>query len=148
MNTQERIPNKLRLQGKKLPFKVPDSYFDKLSERIQERLFESGKPHRQINIWAIQPKLAYAAMFIGLITLGYAGFRILADRADTSYLSEEELLEAMEYFAYDLDEDMLVSAIIESGTILSDESADSQTEELIQYLSEEDIDLNGLMNDY
>jgi hypothetical protein len=148
MNTQEHIPDKLKIHGKELPFVVPGSYFDDLSGRIQDRLSESGQPKRQTIVRVIRPRLAIAAMFIGFITLGYAGFRLLSDRADALYMSEKELVEAMEYFVYDLDEDMLISAFIESGTVLSEDSPDAQTEELIQYLSEEDIDLNGLMNDY
>lgn len=148
MNIQEHIPDKLGTHGKELPFTVPDSYFDDLPGRIKNRLAESGQPKRQTIVRTIRPRLAIAAMFIGFITLGYAGFRLLSERADALYMSEKELVEAMEYFVYDLDEDMLISAFIESGTVLSDESPDAQTEELIQYLSEEDIDLNGLMNDY
>lgn len=148
MNTQEHIPDKLGTHGKELPFTVPDSYFDDLPGRIQDRLTESGQPKRQTIVRTIRPRLAIAAMFIGFITLGYAGFRLLSERADALYMSEKELVEVMEYFVYDLDEDMLISAYIESGIVLSDDSPDAQTEELIQYLSEEDIDLNGLMNDY
>ncbi|MCK4751463.1 MAG: hypothetical protein KAT15_30610, partial [Bacteroidales bacterium] len=85
--------------------------------------------------------------FIGLIAVGYAGFRAISDRVNDPYLSGEELVEAIEYFGYEFDDDMLISAIIESDIDLSLASTDAATDEIIEYLSEEDIDFNRLLND-
>jgi hypothetical protein len=148
MNKQDKIRDLKGITGNKLPFVVPDSYFDDLPGRIQERLALSRKPHRKLSLPAFRPALAMAAIFIGLIAVGYAGFRILSQTGDDRYLSGEELDETMQYIAYDLDDDMLVSTLIESGISLSPPSADTRTEEIIQILSEEDLNYNDLINDY
>ena len=148
MNNEDQIPEGIRASGRKLPFEVPDSYFDNLPGRIQDRLSETGKNQTRGPQMSIRPILAMAAMFIGLIAVGYTGFRFLTERGTSPYLSGDELVEAIEFFVYEIDEEMLISEIIESNLALSPESSDSQTEEIIQYLSEEDLDLNGLLNDY
>ncbi|MFC2098613.1 hypothetical protein ACFLSP_02595, partial [Bacteroidota bacterium] len=59
-----------------------------------------------------------------------------------------EMVETIEYFAYELDNEMLASAIVESDISLEIGSFDSQTEDLIQYLSEDNIDLSELLIDH
>ena len=60
--------NSLEKIGNKNPFKVPESYFEKLSDRIMsqlpERIDESPK---KISLWVrIQPWAYMAAMFCGI----------------------------------------------------------------------------------
>ena len=143
MKHQEHIPEKISSAGRKIPFEVPDSYFENFPGKIQEHLTESRKPV----VRSIRPQLAIAAMFIGLITVGYAGFRILSSPEKPIYFSSEEMTETIEYFAYEVDDEMLVSAIIESDISFSPSSSDLLGDEIIQYLSEEDIDISDLMID-
>ncbi len=143
---QENIPDKIQASGKKLPFAVPDSYFENLPGIIQGRLPGSRKPFFTSMVRAVRPQLALAAMFIGLIAVGYAGFRILSNNGNG--LGGDELVEAIEYFGYDFDDEMLISAIIESDIDLSPGPFETQTDEIIQYLSEDEIDFSGLLNDF
>jgi len=143
MKNQEQIPERISSAGRKNPFEVPESYFESFPLKIQERLTESRKPVRR----SIRPQLAIAAMFIGLIAVGYAGFRILSSQEEPVFFSSEELNETLEYFAYEIDDEMLVSAIVESGISFSPSSSDLLGDEIIQYLSEEDIDISDLMID-
>jgi hypothetical protein len=96
---------------------------------------------------AVRSRFAMAAMFIGLIAVGYAGFRILSKPDEAGYLSNETLDVTMEYLAWELDEELLISAIVESDFSFSTTSSDLGDEEIIQYLSEEDIDISDLMID-
>jgi hypothetical protein len=148
MKQQEKIPDLNGITGKELPFVVPDSYFDDLPGRIQARLTLPRKSPRKLSLPAFRPALAMAALFMGLIAVGYAGFRILSQRGNDRYLSGEELDATMQYIAYDLDDDMLVSTLVESGISLAPRTADDRTEEIIQILSEEDLNYNDLINDY
>jgi hypothetical protein len=148
MNADKQIPELNDGPAlKNLPFTVPESYFDELPGRIQERLAGNRgrkrlKPHP-----VFRPSLAIAAMFVGLVAIGYAGFRILSHHGNAPYLSEKELDETMEYFAYDLDDDMLVSTLVESGISLSPKPTDQRTEEIIQVLSQEDLNVNDLISE-
>ena len=147
MKETENIPEILSNAGKKLPFAVPDSYFENLPGRIRDRMEEREEVHRPNLIRTFRPVLAAAAIFLGVLTLGYAGFRILTPGESDRFFSGKEGDETLEYFAYDLDEDLLVTAILESETDLLQGTGTEQSDELIQFLSEEDIDLNGLLND-
>ncbi len=143
MAKQENIPDAIRTAGKKLPFEVPDSYFEYLPSRVVDRLDEERVPRTR----TFSRVLAMAAVFVGLLAVGYAGFRIVSPRENLPLLSEKELNETMEHLAWEMDEDMLVSAVLESDVILAPESSDA-TDEIIQYLSEEDIDFSDLLNDF
>ncbi len=147
MKKQEDIPARIRDSGKNLPFRVPDNYFEELPGRIQERIqgTPSAQPLPQIR--KLRPALALAAMFIGLIAVGYAGFQLLSDKGNNQYLSGDELFETMEYLVYDFDEELLRAEIIESGISMVPESPDIQTDEIIQVLSEDDIDFTELLED-
>ncbi len=147
MKETENIPENLLKAGTKLPFAIPEKYFENLPGRIRDRLKERGEVHRPNLIRTLRPVLAAAAIFLGLLTLGYAGFRIFTSDGSDRFLSGEELNETLEYFAYDLDEDLLVTAILESETDFLQGTGTEQSDELIQFLSEEDIDLNGLLFD-
>jgi len=147
MKDQEHIPDKIKASGKDLPFKVPNLYFDDLPGRINDRLSSTWLRPRQSPLKALRPQLAIAAMFVGMIAVGYAGFRILSNGENNYLMSNEEFAETVEYLAYDIDEDMLITAVMESGTILDSEPAEPETDEIIEYLSEEKIDFIKLLNE-
>ena len=125
---------------------MPDSYFEDLPGSIMDRLPGSRKPFFTSMVRTVQPQLALAAMFIGLIAVGYAGFRILSNNGNG--LGGDELVEAIEYFGYYFDDDILISAIIEYDIDLSPGPFETQTDEIIQYLSEDEIDFSKLLNDF
>jgi hypothetical protein len=143
MKNKEQIPERLSSAGRKLPFELPESYFDDFPRRIQERIMESGKPASPV----LGRKLAMAAIFIGMIAVGYAGFRILTNPGGSPYFSEEDLNRTIEYMAYELDDEMLISALPEPVPGNSSQASGLQEEDIIQYLSEEDIDFSDLIID-
>lgn len=148
MKKPEQISELDRSELKRLPFSVPDYYFEELPGRIQERLAGVQERKRPGILPDFRPALAMAAMFVGLVAIGYAGFRILSHRGQAANLSNKELDETLEYLAYDLDDDMLVSTVVESGISLAPKTGDPRTEEMIQVLSEEDLNANDLITDY
>jgi hypothetical protein len=142
MNDQEKIPESIRKAGKSLPFKVPESYFEDLQDRIMDRLAEKETPVRRLNTF--RSRLALAAMFIGLIAIGVTTFTLIRSNTGTMMLSEEEIDETLEYFAWELDNSMLADAVMESELFLTSESTESSSEDIIQYLSEDEIDFSSL----
>ena len=138
----------MKNKNNKLPFHVPENYFEDLPQRIQDRL-ESAGEKKSVSLYpAIRSRLAIAAIFIGLLTVGYAGFRILFQQDSDFYLSEDEKIEAIEYFGYDLDDELLISAVLDSDIEFTQATESSESDEIIQYLSEEEIDLNILLNEF
>ena len=135
-------------KNNKLPFKVPENYFEDLPLRIQDRL-ESTAERKSTSFYpAFRSRMAIAAMFIGLLAVGYGGFRILSGSGADLFLSADEKIEAIEYFGYDLDDELLIAAILDSDIEFTQTTEPSESDELIQYLSEEEIDFSKLLNDF
>lgn len=145
MKEKEHIPESILKAGKEPPFQLPDSYFDELPGRILDRI--PGSEHVNRGPRIARTWMARAAIFIGLIAIGITGMRILGDRSGTIRLSETEITEAIEHFAWDVDDDLLASMVIDSEISLLEET-DEGTVEIIQYLSEDEIDLSTLINDF
>ena len=144
MIKQNDIPDEGLKMNKKLPFTVPENYFEELPLRLQERMDEG--PARMIEL--VRPRLAYAAMIIVLIAVGYLGIKIIANNSSVNGLTADEIADAIEYYAYDFDDEMLISTIVESDMELFTEETDEETEQFIEYLSEDYIDFADIMIDY
>ena len=99
-------------------------------------------------VYPVRRALAMAAMFIGLVTVGYFGLRMILSNENANMLTGEELDAAIEYFGYEFDDEMLVAAMVESEMVLGLQDVDSETDAIIEYLSDEDIDITELLMDY
>lgn len=147
MKAKENIPEEIPGMSRKIPFGVPDNYFDEFPSRIQERLSET--PTVSISrVYPVRRSLALAAMFIGLVTLGYFGMKMILNEQDARMLSGEEISTAIEYFGYQFDDDMLIAAIIESDITFGPQDIDNETDAIIEFLSSEEIDFNEILIDY
>ena len=147
MKLKENIPEEIPGMSRKVPFGVPDNYFDEFPSRIQERLSET--PTIPISrTYPARRVLAMAVMFIGLVTVGYFGLRMILNGQDTMMLSGDEVSTAIEYFGHEFDDDMLIAAIIESDIDLDPQVIDDETDVIIEFLSGEEIDFNEMLIDY
>jgi len=142
--------NKISLDSleKKLPFSVPDDYFDNFYGRLRERMevqTEHGLFRKTYRL--IRPQLALAAAIAAFVIIGYTAVRIFSHdtgRAETT----DEITEIIEYCIYYFDDDVLIS------TLAGEENAtwwnsSMETEEILDYLSEENkIDYFELIDIY
>ena len=140
-NTPEEVPG----MSKKHPFRVPENYFEELPMRIQERLGEG--PGRITIMEMIRPRLAYAAMIAVLITVGFLGTRYFFLNNTQNSLSSDEILDAIEYFGYEFEEDLLISALVETDIDYFPEFSATESEQIIEYLSDDYIDFSEIMNE-
>ncbi len=147
MKAKENIPEEIPGMSRKIPFGVPDNYFDEFPSRIQERLSET--PTVSISrVYSVRRSLALAAMFIGLVTLGYFGLKMILNGQDDRMLSGDEFSTAIEYFGDQFDDEMLIAAIIESDIDFGPQEIDNETDVIIEFLSSEEIDFNEILIDY
>ena len=147
MKAKENIPEEIPGMSRKIPFGVPDNYFDELPSRIQERLSET--PSVSISrVYPVRRSLAMAAMFIGLVTVGYFGMKMILNGQDARMLSGDEVSTAIEYFGDQFDDDMLIAAIIESDIDFGPKDIGNESDVIIEYLSSEEIDFNEILIDY
>ena len=147
MKAKENIPEEIPGMSRKIPFGVPDNYFDQFPSRIQERLSET--PTVSISrVYPVRRSLAMAAMFIGLVTVGYFGMKMILNGQDARMLSGDEVSTAIEYFGDQFDDDMLIAAIIESDIDFGPQNINDESDVIIEYLSSEEIDFNEILIDY
>jgi hypothetical protein len=146
MKAKETKTEEIPGMPRKNPFSVPDNYFEELPSRIQERI--SAVPSPAVQVFSPARRiLALAAMFIGLLTVGYFGFRVLMNGPDVNKLSGEEVFNAIEYYGQEFDDEMLISAVLESDIDLEPYISDNETDVIIEYLASEEIDLDELIDE-
>ena len=144
MKKKPDIPDDGFKMNKKLPFLVPEDYFEELPLRIQERINNVPVFTRMIEL--VHPRLAYAAMIALFIAVGYLGMKFITNNSTANGLTAEEITNAIEYYAYEFDEEMLISALLESNHDLFTEEMNTETDQIIEYLSEDYIDFNEITN--
>ncbi len=148
MKTRTNITEEDLKMKRITPFKVPGNYFDDLPARIQERI-AAHSTSRFIRVYDfVRPKLAYAAMFVGLIITGYIGMKIITHNPPENGLTADEIMDAIEYYGYDFDDEMFISAMLESNADFFTEETDAETEAIIEYLAEDEIDFSEYMDEY
>lgn len=135
------------------PFDVPERYFDTFQERMAERIVrtERRKAHSPALLWnrkRLIPILAVASMAL-VVALGV----LLYHPNKTITLSDSELAEVYKYSALsEMTDAELVNQIEQINQELNLASDtitiknDNFTNEAIDYLSNDDVDVNTLIN--
>lgn len=144
-NTSEQ---KFSWLKKENPFKVPDNYFDKLPEKIQVNIHAcekaASKPVTRI-VNYVKPHLALAAAILGFALIGYTGFRYFINRNSESQISHQEIAEYMDFYSNDVD-NTLIMELLEEQEQQPVETVDDLSEEIIDYLLNENIDIYTIAN--
>jgi len=85
--------------AKKMPYKVPENYFEEFPTRIQKRITEEKKQPKHLEFWPIvKPYLSLAAMMIFVAGGVYFGTRGFLTGQKVEILSENTLLADAVYF--------------------------------------------------
>ncbi len=138
-------------KAKKNPFRVPEDYFDSMADRTMAAIREeeagrpevgqTGKPGRVINL---RPFLALAAAILGFAILAAAMIRLISPdrpgRANDSATSLYAELAAEEIDMYMLENELNMEETVNPE--LTEETVPSEA--IIEYLMNEDIDLNEI----
>ncbi len=144
MDRLEKISPKLAKVKKEVPFQVPENYFEKFPERLNEKIHSRTlHPVAEKRILAFKPYLAAAVLIIVALISGTLIFRNINEKraiqnfhAEISktieqelyYISEETILEAMDY----TDNQEAITGPDHEG-------------EIIDYLMQEDIPYDAIM---
>lgn len=124
--------------GKKNPFRVPDNYFEEVREDIYNRTsgtYSVKSKNRIIRL--VKPVLMLAAAMIAFAIISYTGLKLLfpeyGEPAEDNY---SELL-------YQFDEVELINKLTEQEPDFEIQSSD--TEAIIDYLLDEDIEYTSIV---
>jgi hypothetical protein len=145
MNDISKIPPKLSQISKKMPFKVPEDYFENFSVRLSNRIHEKKSPEYTGRLIAVlRPYFVIAAITV-IILVAVRVFILQPGKEDMDRLKSYEITANIKDNIYDYSEEAIIEAVypaIESSA--SDEYL--TREEIIEYLINEDISLGDILN--
>jgi len=118
------------------PFKVPEDYFENLSDRIQERITTEENPGKRL-LQVFKPYLWMAASIIGVLFIAKI---ILTNSVPFEYKTQQ------------FSQTEITSIDTQSTTTnpdelnwFSDENMEATSDEIIEYLSDFDIETESLL---
>lgn len=143
MQEIENIENFEQKYSRRLPYTVPEGYFDELPSRIQEYCLAHGnkQTEQRITIWqTLKTQLSLAAGFMALVFMALTGYYILqTTHSPTGVLSNDNYIEVIQYdFTFFEDECTNKSPWIKDTT-------QNNKDEIIQYLLDQNIDYTTLI---
>lgn len=98
--------------NKKLPFKVPEGYFDNLPLRIQERIAATETQHEPKGRWVtLKSQLAFAAGFAFMALLSYLGYYMARPLMADKKTVKTDYVEIVSRTIYEFDDIDLYKAI-------------------------------------
>jgi len=98
--------------NKKLPFKVPEGYFDNLPLRVQERIAATETQHEpKSRLVTLKSQLAFAAGFAFMALLSYLGYYMARPLMADKKAVKTDYVEIVSRTIYEFDDIDLYKAI-------------------------------------
>ncbi|WP_461641684.1 hypothetical protein [Labilibaculum euxinus] len=116
------------------PFKVPEDYFENLSDRVQEKIITEENPNKRL-IQVLKPYFWMAASVVGILFIAKI---VLINSVPSDYKIQQ--FSQTENTAVDTQ-----STSLDELNWFSDESSEATSDEIIEYLSDFDIDSESLL---
>ncbi|WP_461630379.1 hypothetical protein [Labilibaculum euxinus] len=116
------------------PFKVPVDYFENLSDRVQERIITEENPNKRL-LQVLKPYFWMAASVVGILFIAKI---VLINSVPSDYKIQQ--FSQTENTAIDTQ-----STSLDELNWFSDESPEATSDEIIEYLSDFDIDSESLL---
>jgi hypothetical protein len=127
----------------KNPFKVPDNYFEEVNRKIISATSDIDNEVLKVGIFTrFRTSLLIAASVAGLILISYTTIKLLTPARVNSQVSE--VLHEMSPDLYLNDVDLSSLEENESSLFLSEESPDVSKKDIIDYLLNENIEINDI----
>ena len=150
MDGQKDILKKFESLKDNKQFEVPVGYFDSLPDKIMERIHEQDEkqaPKRPL-FSMVRNQLAIAASFAALFLLAYTAIKLIAPDDASEILTESEIFAALESDIYYLDETYLYTITTADEQISISDNIKLTDEEIIEYLTEEGMDIDNLYSGF
>jgi hypothetical protein len=150
MATKMTGKNNIKLDeiSKGTPFKVPENYFENFSARMADKIgqAEAAKAPRASHVW-LRPKMAFSMAFAGIAIILVVG--ALLFNLKTKPMSSSEMMEAYKYSAIqDVTDEQLAQMLNKNNESQVSDSLKqvNEKQEIIEYLSKENIDINTIID--
>ncbi len=128
---------------RKNPFRVPDNYFEEVNRKIISVTSGIDQEVRKVSIYnRFRTNLLIAASIAGLILISYTAIKLLTAVKINSQVSEVLLEINPDSYINDID----LSSLEEdaSSLILYEEGPDVSKKDIIDYLLNENVELNDI----
>jgi hypothetical protein len=127
------------------PFKIPENYFEELNTRIISSTVGNRDEIKKHGLYLkLRPYIAFAASVALLALLSYTGMKLFSPGNQALSLSAISVEEYTEMILNDID---LIT--LEENSVIPEESTDEAQDrknEIIDYLLQENIDINEIQD--
>jgi len=129
------------------PFELPANYFDEFPSRIGSRIGSSENRSFILLLknWFSVRNLAFVA---GLVAIFLVLQPFIGTDKQLQELSSDDLMALIDQGAIDFDEDIIYDAYNDVEAVNIETTTDVEDEEIIDYLLDEGVDVEGNFEDY
>ena len=132
-------------KGKENPFSVPEGYFEAFPQRLEDRIKSKAKvPVPGHRILVLKPYLAAAIILVVAIVSATLIFRNPDAQVGLPDL-QTEISQVVEWELYSISEEDIFKVMYDEG-LWEEAAAQQQSDEIIDYLMNEDIPMDVLMD--
>jgi len=150
MYSEENHNDDLKNMPKENPFKVPEGYFDTLTERIEEKIYtqpETEKKNVVRFLSSVKNQIALAAGFALFVIISYAIMHYVMKGNTGEQVLNQQFADIIESEIGDYETSILIDAYIETQKEAIPNDIELPDEEMIEYLITEDIDIELIINE-
>ncbi|MBN2482077.1 MAG: hypothetical protein JXB19_10075 [Bacteroidales bacterium] len=145
MDALNKISPELAKISKEIPFRIPENYFEEFPDRLQGRIRAREKTGvDEKRMMAFKPYLAAAVLIIVALISGTLIFRNIAQKRSLQNL-HAEISQTVERELYYISEETILR-VMNYTTGQEAVTISNHTEEIIDYLMNEDIPLNEIID--
>ncbi len=139
MNKKQKTRNLQHESLKKMPFGVPEGYFERFSDRLQARIRQEDERQMPVRRIGTSPRyrIAIAAALLGVVLISYSIIRLtLPNGGSSGSYPDIALLEELQVF----DDDSYLMEMMRSGSDELDEEEAFATQAM-DYLAINDVEI-------
>ena len=145
MDELREISHRLSGISKDKPFNVPEHYFEDFPERMLDRIRENRKiPVRHRNLLVLKPYLAAAMIIVVAVISGILIFRNPDGKGSLPDL-QTEISQVVEWELYSISEETILE-VMQDDSYLDETIDQDPSDEIIDYLLNEDIPVDALLD--
>ena len=150
MSEFKNIGRSLKNAGNSNPFSTPHGYFEALPTRVQEYCQPKVEQHESSGIVRVlKAQLALVAGFCFLAVMSYWGYYLVNPSFNAPEVTSTDYVDIVSKHVAEFDEAQLVEAVEAMEPInVYDSIKKDVSDEMIQYLLEENVDYVSLMEQY
>ncbi len=131
-------------------FSVPDGYFETFRNRLDEKIQEEDKKSIfSVFFQIIRPQLALASLMLTVVVIGYLGVKLFIPE-NSSFQNQYDFADLLEDEIYYMDEAFILESLMDySGETRenSNEVSDELMDEIINYLADDEMSLELMLED-